>query len=300
MKKYWIYLNERFPLPSHLPIIGIFSFSAICYSLLALDQTSFIDWHLYFVAFYLTFSIFLLLRISDEFKDHEDDMQYRKYLPVPRGLITLDQLRRVAIVIIGSQLIILFLFPQFIVMYVVVMVYMTLMFYEFFIPEWLKSNQIAYVFSHMAIIPIVDLIASAAHWASVGINPPRALIWFFLVSFFNGMVLEFGRKLRIEDTEEEGVVSYTKLYGIRGGGVLWISTLTLTLIFAFYAAYVIGSPQWVYILLIAFYAIAFIPGILFISSPSKRLTKAIEIVSGIWTIGMYLNIGACPFIVKLL
>jgi 4-hydroxybenzoate polyprenyltransferase len=182
MKKYFTYLAERFPLQTHIPIIAIFSFSAICYSLSAVGVNSFIPISQYLVALFLTFSTFLLLRISDEFKDHEDDMKYRKYLPVPRGLVSLSELKWIGIGLIVLQAITVFLNPSFAIIYFVCMLYLGFMFKEFFIEDWLKKHQIAYVFSHMLIIPLVDLVASSAHWGVAGISPPTALGWFFAVS----------------------------------------------------------------------------------------------------------------------
>lgn len=296
--KYLTYLNERFPLQSHIPIIGIFSFSAICYALMADGATRFVPIPYYIAAFLLTATTFFLLRISDEFKDHEDDMLYRKYLPVPRGLVTLQELKRIAWGVLLFQAILLLLFPQFLITYLVSIGYMTLMYHEFFVAEWLKKHQIAYVLSHMAIIPLVDLVASAAYWATDGGYPPKALVWFFLVSFFNGMVLEFGRKIKSPEMEEEGVVSYTKLYGLKGGVFLWLAVLTVTLISAFVAAKQINSPSWVYICFLSLYVVAILVALIFLQKPDKKRSKAIEIVSGVWTLGMYLNIGALPFILQ--
>ena len=298
MKKYLIYFNERFPLQTHIPIIAIFTFSAICFSLSAVEATNFIPWNHYFLALSLTFTIFLLLRISDEFKDHEEDMKYRKYLPVPRGIISLRELRNLGLLIFLFQLVILFFYPEFLIIYLITMVFMTLMFKEFFIPDWLKKHQLVYVFSHMAIIPLVDLVASSSHWSFEHINPPKALIWFFLVSFFNGVVLEFGRKIKTPDYEEEGVISYTKLFGTRNAVLVWLLILLITFLLAVKAAHYINSPIWVYILLSSFFFASIIPAILFIRNPSMKTAKMIEAFAGLWTLGMYLNIGALPFIIK--
>ena len=75
---------------------------------------------------------------------------------------------------------------------------------EFFVKRWLKARPILYMVSHMAIMPLVDLYATACDWAPLGnARPPRGLLWFLVVSLFNGMVVEIGRKIRS--------VSYTHL-----------------------------------------------------------------------------------------
>ncbi|PCJ65643.1 MAG: hypothetical protein COA58_09565 [Bacteroidetes bacterium] len=298
MKKYLIYLSERFPLQTHIPIIAIFSFSAICYSLSAVGETEFIPLPYYALTFFLTFSLFLLLRISDEFKDHEDDMKYRKYLPVPRGLVTLNNLKWIGIGLVIAQIILVVLNLSFLPIYIITMMYLALMFKEFFVEEWLKKHQIAYVFSHMLIIPLVDLVASSAHWSIAGINPPTALGWFFAVSFFNGILLEIGRKIKLPENEEEGVVSYSKLWGMKNAAYTWLVILGITLVLAFVAASAIDSPNWVYILLTVFAIGGSITAFRFLSNPTQPKAKMIENAAGLWTMGMYLNLGALPFLVE--
>jgi 4-hydroxybenzoate polyprenyltransferase len=49
------------------------------------------------VAVLVLFGLFFQLRVADEHKDNEDDTKYRPERPVPRGLVTLGELRVVAI-----------------------------------------------------------------------------------------------------------------------------------------------------------------------------------------------------------
>lgn len=297
MKKYLIYLSERFPLQSHLPIIAIFSFSAICYSLMADGASHFISMANFAMAFVLTFGLFLLLRISDEFKDYEEDKKFRKYLPIPRGLLTLNHLKLMATLIFITHLVILISNPQFILIYIICVVYMALMYKEFFIKKWLKQNQLAYMLSHMAIIPLVDLVASSAHWSFDGISPPAALGWFFAVSFFNGILMEIGRKIKLPEHEEKGVLSYSKLWGTNKAIINWLLILGLTFALAVAAAYAIQSPVWVYWILTAWATICGFPAVACLKNPTQNKTKFIKKAAGLWTMGMYLNLGALPFII---
>jgi hypothetical protein len=102
-----------------------------------------------------------------------------------------------------------------IVLYAVVMGYLLLMRVEFFVPHWLKRHQLMYVVSHMIIIPLIDVYASGLDWFLGGFKAPVGLLFFFAVSFMNGIVLEFGRKIKPPDSEEEGVLSYTKYFGTK-------------------------------------------------------------------------------------
>jgi len=47
-------------------------------------------------AFATVLLFFLQLRIADEFKDYEEDRRCRPHRPVPRGLVSLGELKAVA------------------------------------------------------------------------------------------------------------------------------------------------------------------------------------------------------------
>ena len=91
---------------------------------------------------------------------------------------------------------------------------------EFFVARWLKAHPIVYMTSHMVIIPLVDLYATACDWRVAGLTgPPAGLSWFLIVSYLNGIVVEIGRKTRAPADEEHGVETYSALWG-RQGAVL--------------------------------------------------------------------------------
>lgn len=292
------YLHERFSMRKHLPLISVFTFSAICFSLMAENKADFIGWPRFIQAFTLTFGIFLLLRISDEHKDHEEDLKYRSYLPVARGLISLKELRYVAGAIMALHFVVIGVSPAFLSVYLLTIFYMGLMYFEFFAASWLRRHQLVYVFSHMLIIPLVDLVASSAHWAFDSGEPPWQLAFFFIVSFSNGIILEFGRKIKTPRDEEENVITYSSLWGTKKAIAIWSLVLGLTLIFALLSAWSISSPDWVYIMLFILFLSCLGVGLWAWLVPSRKSTRYIEHASGIWTIGMYLNLGALPFLIK--
>jgi len=58
------------------------------------------------------------------------------------------------------------------------------------VPSWLKARPITYMVSAHAIMPLVDLYATACDWVPRGMRrPPHGLLWFLVVSCFNGMVI---------------------------------------------------------------------------------------------------------------
>jgi hypothetical protein len=298
--RFWIYQNERFPLLAHGIAISAFTFSAVSYSRICRGKEGFIDWGDFFIGIFATVSLFFLVRIFDEFKDAEDDVKYRSYLPVPRGLISLKELKIIGWSVGLIQLLIIGVYqPTMLWLFGIVIVYLLLMGKEFFISSWLKKHQIAYITSHMFIIPLVDMYASGLDWHLDKTSPHIGLVWFFAVSYMNGLVIEFGRKLRTKENEEPGVVSYTSLYGQIGGTAIWLAILFVTMVLAIFASIYTGYGSMAMVLFPSLFSVFAIPAIRFIYRPTKRGSKLIEYGSMLWTIFMYLSLGAIPMLTKL-
>ena len=248
-----------------------------------------------------TVTLFFLVRIFDEFKDQEDDRLYRKYLPVPRGVISLRELKYVGITVFVLQVLVNSIFyPQMLLLYAFVIAFLLLMGKEFFVAEWLKKHQFWYVTSHMFIIPFIDIFASGFDWHLAGLEAPQGMIIFFCISYLNGIVLEIGRKIKTPETEEHGVISYTKLIGVKKAPAFWILILFITMIFAFVGAWYAGLGVIAYIIFVFLFLVCCTPAILFIKRPSIRSAKYMEYFSGLWTFGMYLTLGGIPMLFNLL
>src|SRR6266567_3876952 len=185
--RWWVYQRERFPVLGHGPVIAAFSFSAVCFSALLRGQADLPPTRSVIVAFGTAFLFFLQLRIADEFKDFEEDSQYRPYRPVPRGLVSLRELAALGALAALAQLGLgLWLEPSLVLLLAVTWAYLALMSKEFFVAEWLKRRHVLYMVSHMAIVPLVDFYATACDWWPAGQGPPRGLGWFVATSYFNG------------------------------------------------------------------------------------------------------------------
>ncbi len=297
LSRFYQYQKERFPLLGHGVLIAVFTFSAISYARICRGVEGFIPMTTYWIGVFTTISLFLLVRIFDEFKDAEEDALYRKELPVPRGLISLTELFWVGVLVFILQVIInAIFFPKMLLLFGVVILWLCLMGKEFFIADWLKKHPFWYVSSHMLIIPLVDVYASGLDWFLVGETAPKGLLFFFAVSFMNGVVLEIGRKIRTPEQEKEGVQSYTSMLGTKKAVWLWIGILILTLVLSLMAAFYanLGGTSYI-ILLIAFLLCAF-PACLFLKNPTIKLAQFIEKISALWTILMYLSLGAIPML----
>ena len=129
-------------------------------------------------------------------------------------------------------------------------------------------------------------------------RPPPGLIWFLIVSYFNGIVIEIGRKLRAPQDEEPGVQTYTAIWGRRTAVFAWLAALGLTALFAWTAAWQIQFAIPVSCLLVVLLSVAAWIAWRFLAKPETKRAKWFELMSGVWTLLMYLSLGAVPLIVR--
>ena len=306
LNRWWIYQRERFPVFANGLLVIAFSFSAVSFSVLlrshvevanqitsplALPSISILT-----VAFISSLLFFLLLRIADEFKDFADDCRYRAYRPVPRGLVSLKELGYLGALIILIQLsLALWINIYLLIPLLMVWLYLALMSKEFFVAQWLKQRPVTYMWSHMLIMPLIDFYATAVDWINAGLSiPPDGLFWFLIVSFFNGIVIEIGRKIRAPDDEEEGVETYTVLWGRKRAIMVWLGAMLVTAISATAAAALIDFFYYVLTMLVVLILLALWLAMRFLRHPDTQRAAWIEKMSGIWTLLMYLNLGVVP------
>jgi 4-hydroxybenzoate polyprenyltransferase len=295
-RRWLVYQRERFPLAAHAPLVAAFSASAVCFSALVRGAVNWPRADAMGVAFVTALLFFLQLRIADEFKDFEEDSRFRPYRPVPRGLVTLRELAVVGIAAGAVQLgLALWLEPSIAVLLVLAWVYLTLMTREFFAARWLKAHPVVYMASHMLILPLVDLYATACDWWLAGLRlPPDGLYWFLVVSYLNGIVIEVGRKTRAPADEETGVETYSALWGLRGAVRVWLAAVGATALAAWQAASRIGFEVPMLALLGILVSCCGIAAVGLLRRPVPGRGRTLEMASGIWTVMMYMGLGILP------
>ena len=281
---------------AHGPLVLAFSSSAVCFSRLLRGQVTWPAWNELAVAFSTCLLFFLELRIADEFKDREEDAQYRPYRPVPRGLVTLRELGWVGVAGAATQLALaLWLAPLLGLVLLGGWLYLGLMSKEFFARTWLKARPVTYLWTHMLIMPIVDLYATACDWVPAGLKlPPAGLAWFLAASFFNGIVIEFGRKIRAPADEEPGVQTYSVLWGRQTAVLAWLGVMLATSICATQAARKIHAVEVVALTTGTVLTLSIFAGLHFIRHPLPSSGKRFELISGAWTLVLYLSLGLIP------
>jgi len=293
------YQQERFPLVAHGPLILAFSLCAVCFSALLRGSDSFPAWPAIWVAFFSSLISFLHLRLADEFKDFEEDSRFRPYRAVPRGLVSL---RELGWLWAGSALIqaalAVWLDLRLVPVLLLTWLYLGLMSREFFCRKWLKAHPVTYMWSHMFIMPLIDFYATACDWLPAEGHLPPGLFLFVVVSFLNGFVVEIGRKIRAPKDEETGVETYSALWGRRKAIGAWLGMMSATAVGAIMAASWIGFVLPLAVALGGILCASFIFALRFLKSP--RSGKPFEILSGVWTLGLYLMLGVVPMIVGLI
>ena len=255
------------------------------------------------VAFVTSLLFFLQLRIADEFKDYEDDARYRPYRPVPRGLVTLRELalgrrrrarRSSSRWRSGCE-------PSHRLLLAIAWVYLALMTREFFVAALAEAHPVVYMASHMVIMPLIDLYATACDWWVAGLVSRRpGLFWFLIVSYLNGIVIEIGRKTRAPADEEHGVETYSALWGrtapsARGCRAVLHHGASRRGRQPRESAPRCRCSLLLAVLVAACGAVAF----RVVRRRAPGSGKSIELMSGVWTVLMYLGLGAVPLAYRL-
>lgn len=294
--RWYTYQKERFPLLAHGPLIAAFSACAVAFSSMLRGAPA-PGLQAYATAFLVCLLMFLQLRIADEFKDAEEDARWRPYRPVPRGLVRLSSLRIVFILAAVIQAVAAFLLePRLLIVLGIAWSYLALMSVEFFCREWLKKRPVIYLVTHMGIMPLVDFFGTACEWLPRSGHAPAGLGWFLAASFFNGVVIEIGRKLRQPAAEEEGVETYSRLWGKGGGALVWLLALGSTLGCAVMAARAIEFVWPISIGLGLLLAAAMVMVAGYLSRGASG--KWIENFSALWTLALYLLLGLVPLALR--
>jgi len=293
----WTYQKERFPLAKTGPLLAVFSAASICVSA-ELSGRPLPEWGAFVAGFVVAMLIFFQMRVCDEYKDLEDDRRYRPDRPIPRGLVSLR-------LIIGLGLVSLPItafaawawYPPTLWLLALVWLWLAAMTAEFGVPEWLKARPIFYLLSHMAIMPLIDLLLTGMEWMRAS-TVSDGLILFLLLSFVNGCVLEIGRKLWAPDSEIDGVDTYSKLWGPSKAALIWGGCILASLALligvgiatgVFWVTFALGSAGAVFCLTSAGkYA----------ANPTLVMEKRMDSLAGLWVFACYAIAGFTPLIMR--
>jgi UbiA prenyltransferase family len=211
------YTRERFPLAPYALATALFFLSAYLSARSLVGRPAVLGVEAA-VGLVTVFLVFLQLRILDEFKDERLDAEHHPERPVPRGLVTLGELRVVGFVTVAMQVVLNALLGARILFLVIgVLLFTALTAREFFLGERLRRNFLRYTLAHMTVLPVLACYAyglAVVPGGEAAVDPAFSL--YLALSYLAGLLLELARKTRAPETERDGVYSYTKHLGTRG------------------------------------------------------------------------------------
>ncbi|MDR0433781.1 MAG: hypothetical protein LBH21_01800, partial [Gracilibacteraceae bacterium] len=214
------------------------------------------------------------------------------------GLITLTELLLLGVGLCALQLVCALIFnPALLPLLLALWLYYACMTKEFFAPAWLKKHMFIYMFSHMLIMPLLDMYAAACDFLPTeGYIFMVSMIWFVLSSFFDGVVVELCRKLRAPGDEEKGVQTYSAMWGRGRSAAVVIVAMVLSLVSTGVATSQIGGFHIAVPVLSAVCLLCWIPLARYLQNPTTKRAAALELMSGVWTVADYTCLGVLPLI----
>lgn len=269
------YVEERFPPTEYVPAAVVF-FLAAYLAATALTRRP-ISGPTIAIGAVTVVLVFLHLRLMDEIKDADHDALHYPERPVPRGLVSLAEIRALLVVCLAIEITLnASLSPSALAAYVVVGAFTLLMYREFFVGALLRVNFLVYTLVHM---PSLPLLAAYAYVLALGSEAPRiepAFASFLVATYGVGLSLEIARKFHAPDGEPPAVYTYTKHLGTRGASLVLAAVIVIVAGASATLASALGWGATFVAPLVAFAAVA-IGGLLrFAASPSERGARRVE------------------------
>ena len=276
-KKWYTYQKERFPIATYGLYIFSIVFGTFCFA------TESKNWIMLIPMFVVALLQFLMVRIVDEFKDFEEDSKYRPYRPVPRGLVSLKELGILggicAIIQIGLTAI---LNLKGLIYLSLVWIFFAIMSKSFFIKKLVDKHILLEVTLDEFLMPLLVLYLST-FVTRISVK----LIPFLILSYLGSWIVEIARKVRCKEDEENGVKTYTAVFGIPKATTIVVVLEALIMMMQYY---ILGTKYIIPIL--ALYVLINIPNLLFIIKENKKLAKMVGLLANMYLILVYISMLA--------
>lgn len=291
-KRFKLYLDERFPLATHLVVVIAFFFSSYLLSerLLRPGESLF---GMPAVAGMVTvlFALFFL-RVLDEFKDYEKDLQGHPDRIVSRGIMPLSELKVIGIVVVAVMLGLNALVGlHAVVACLVVIGFSLLMFKEFFVAEWLNRHLVVYALTHQLITPLICLYVytlvafpTAGGW--------NGLFWLQLaMGAGTGLGWEMSRKIRMPEEEHPQIDTYSKPFGYQGASLLAFTILMAGALCALALAFVLRFPPYIFGLFVLGLTVTEIGFVRFWRKPTAKGARKLGDWAAVMMLTSYLTVA---------
>ncbi len=172
---------------------------------------------------------FFKLRLLDEVKDMGSDALHHPERPLPRGILSKNEVIQAAYILMATE-IILFSFYGFwsFLSALIVVGYSLVMYKEFFIKRWLRAHLTTYAVSHTFVVVLISVTIFVSLLGKPFSEIPREFVYFSFASWFLFNIFEFGRKTFAKSEEKKGVDSYSKIFGKLGAVLLVLAMAALS------------------------------------------------------------------------
>jgi hypothetical protein len=275
-KRMRIYFAEMFPIPLRLlsSFLLYISFVMVSERIHGVKITIYSSYTL--VGTLSLFSLTLILRLMDELKDREIDIELFNGRPLPSGRVLESDIRLSLVVVGALYLAANILVAQVFLVAVCVLGYALLMFKYFFIPRILRRYLLLNLLTHNPIVPImlfyVLILFSVAHGLSL-----RDLNWslsFLLISMYWAMFFawEVARKIRSRE-EENAYVTYSQIFNPLGAVLVAGGAQTIAFAIGIYFFYSLSLSGVFLAILLVGYGITMWGHARFIINPNPVTSK---------------------------
>lgn len=213
-----LYLDERFPLATHLIVLAsFFSCNFFLAELLLGHRPAVFGWAAIAVMLTVLLSLFLL-RIFDEFKDYELDLVANPDRVVSRGIMPLAELKIMGWTVAALMLAMnALLGVRTMVGYLLVLGFSLLMSRNFFMEDFLKGKTLFTAITHQLITPLLCAYVYIACMTATGYD--HAFDWQLAMGALTGLGWEMSRKIRLPEDEQPEIETYSKRLGMIPGSI---------------------------------------------------------------------------------
>jgi len=285
-----LYQKERHPLWKALALAGAISYTGITFPALLAHRLP-PGAPTYGIGFVLVLLFQLQRRIADDLRNLAHDRKYQPDMPVPRGLVSANELRLLFALCLPVQAVLcIALDIRLLGLLMVATVFFMLLTLGVGPLRWNRVHPLFHLCFHRLAAPMTLYIATACEWMPRRGTPHPAILLLLLVSYCNSFVLEIGRHFRLPGDGSAETRSYAMLWGPRRGILVWWMLINAAAVLSTLARILRhAAPQGV-LVLVAAVVLTGAFAYRFANSPDARAAKRFETLSVLWTVTMFLTV----------
>jgi len=290
-QRLWKYQKERFPL-----VITIFTTSVLILSLARVVEgsvPSFPRLWLYINLGFLCLLFMIHIRFFDELRDYSHDNKHYPERPVQRGLVSLTEIRYLAYGTVILELALVAIIGwKFIIFYIPVLSYSLFASKDFWLGNKLKKYLLVY--NSLQTSQLIFLLIFLFLASEVSMNNNLSWILYGVLVFLTIFIIEWARKMRLPQDENNSKDSYSAFLGKRGSayGLIAISFVCAWLIYSLLGMWQV--KDFLYLWLIVFLPVVVVTAIWYVIKQSKNSVLAIQLSTLIYYFVIHLLIIFSP------